>query len=199
MFLDERKRVEERERFIKSIIECEQHVDLSGYTGRTQFNDFFKEQKPELMKYFGLRKQGNQYLLLRDNDEIEKTLKRMGMFVLITNTTLSASDVLRLYRDKDGVEKCKNTMALKRLRIHSQQALEGLLFIDFLSLILYAYILRVLRERKLNKAYTIPEILFELKKLRKIYLGRKKTIITELSKRQRGGICGGVYRKLWIK
>ena len=141
------------------------------------------------MQYFGLRKSGSKYILLRDNSEIDRTLSRMGMFVLLTNTELKGEEVLRLYREKDGVEKCfdslKNNLSLKRLRIHSQQALEGLLFIEFIALILHSYMGKVLRETGMNKTVSIPEVLFELRKIKKIQFGRKKTIISETSKHQR--------------
>ena len=42
-----------------------------------------------------------------------------------------------------------------------------------------------MKESKLFKKYTVPEIMFELKKIRKIFFGEKKTMITELSKTQK--------------
>ena len=94
----------------------------------------------------------------------------MGIFVLITNADISGEEALRLYREKDGVEKCfdslKNNHSLKRLRVHSQEALEGLLFIEFLSLILYSAISKVMRESGLHTTLTITEVLFELRKIK---------------------------------
>jgi len=189
VYLNEKKQVEQREKFLKSVMECEQYLAATGYTKKKEFENFFKESKPDLMHYFGLRKTGPTYILLRDNSEIDRTLSRMGMFVLLTNTELTGEEVLRLYREKDGVEKCfdslKSNLSLKRLRIHSQLALEGLLFIEFIALILHSYMSKVLRETGINKTVSIPEILFELRKIKKIQFGRKKTIITEMSKRQR--------------
>ncbi len=189
VYLNEKKQVEQREKFLKSIIECEQYLTAKGYRKKKEFDDFFKERKPDLMQYFGLRKTGSKYILLRNNPEIDRILSRMGIFVLLTNTELNGEEVLRLYREKDGVEKCfdslKNNLSFKRLRIHSQQALEGLLFIEFIALILHSYISKVLRVTGINKTLTIPEVLFELRKIKKIQFGRKKTIISEISKRQR--------------
>jgi len=150
---------------------------------------FLPKVKPSLLPYFVLHKNGNHYELQRNTEAIDAALARMGMFVLITNTDLTGEQVLQLYREKDGVEKCfdslKNNLSLKRLRIHSQEALEGLLFIEFISLILYSAISKGIRESGLNTSLTIPEILFELRKIKKIRFGRKKTIISEISKNQR--------------
>ena len=152
-------------------------------------NDFFRESKPALLPYFGLHKNGNHFELRRDTAEINAKLSRMGMFVLLTNADISGEQALQLYREKDGVEKCfdslKNNLSLKRLRIHSQEALEGLLFIEFISLILYSQMSKTLRESGLNTSLTIPEVLFELRKIKKIRFGRKKTMISEISKQQR--------------
>ena len=189
VYLNEKKQVEQREKFLKSIIECEQYLTDKGYRKKKEFDDFFKESKPDLTQYFFLQKTGSKYIILRDNTVIDKTLARMGIFVLLTNTELNCEEVLRLYREKDGVEKCfdslKNNLSLKRLRIHSQKALEGLLFVEFISLILYSYLSKVLRDTGINKTLSIPEVIFELRKIKKIQFGRKKTIISEMSKRQR--------------
>jgi len=189
VYLNEKKQVEQREKFLKTIIECEQYLKDKGYRKKKDFDAFFKESKPDLIQYFVLQKTESKYNILRDNTAIDKSLARMGIFVLLTNTELNGEEVLRLYREKDGVEKCfdslKNNLSLKRLRIHSQEALEGLLFIEFIALILYSYLSKVLRETGMNKTLSIPEVLFELRKIKKIQFGRKKTIISEISKQQR--------------
>jgi transposase len=189
LYLNERKRVEERERLLKAIMECESYASSQGYRKKEEFDAFFRETQPGLIPYFAVRKRGARYELVRDSASIDAALSRMGMFVLISNSDLSGEEVLELYRQKDGVEKCfdalKNSLALKRLRVHSQQALEGVLFIEFLALILYAVMRGVLRQTGLNKTLSVPEVLFELRKLKKIRFGRKKTIIAEMTKRQR--------------
>lgn len=189
VYLDEKRATDEKEAFLKEIMECERYIEKEGYQGKTQINEFFTERKPSLLPYFVLHKNGNHYELQRNTEAIDAALARMGMFVLITNTDLTGEQVLQLYREKDGVEKCfdslKNNLSLKRLRIHSQEALEGLLFIEFISLILYSAISKGMRESGLNTSLTIPEILFELRKIKNIRFGRKKTIISEISKKQR--------------
>ncbi len=189
VYLNEKKQVEQRNKFLKTILECEQYVKTQKYKRKKEFNNFFIENNPSLLEYFGLKKDGSKYILVRNDTEIDNALSRMGIFVLLTNTDLSGPEVLMLYREKDGVEKSfdslKHNLDLKRLRVHSQSALEGLLFIEFLALIIYSYMTKILRESGLNKSLSIPEVLFELRKIKKIQFGRKKTIITETSKRQK--------------
>ena len=189
IYLDEQKQAEQHKRLLQEILECEQFVFSQGYSKRVEFETFFSERKPGLKHYFGLHKEGRHYELRRDTEEIDHALSRMGMFVLITNSSLTGEKVIQLYREKDGVEKCfdslKNNLSLKRLQVHSQDALEGLLLIEFIALILYSYMGRVLREHRLNTKFSIPEILFDLRKIKKIRFGRKKTMITEISSNQR--------------
>ncbi|MBW6481311.1 MAG: IS1634 family transposase [Bacteroidales bacterium] len=189
IYLDEQKQAEQHKRLLKEILECEQFVVSQSYTKRSDFESFFKERKPGLKQYFVLHKKGRYYELSRNTAEIDHALSRMGMFVLITNSELTGEQVINFYREKDGVEKCfdslKNNLSLKRLRVHSQDALEGLLLIEFVALILYSYMGKVLREHKLNTKLSIPEILFDLRKIKKIRFGMKKTIISEISSQQR--------------
>ncbi|MEW5814059.1 MAG: transposase, partial [Spirochaetota bacterium] len=96
---------------------------------------------------------------------------------------------LAFYRKKDGVEKffdsMKNGLDRKRLRIHGRKVLEGLLFIDFIALILYAFIQRTLKSGPLGKRYTLNELFYELKKLAVVTLGENQKILTEVTKKQR--------------
>jgi transposase len=110
--------------------------------------------------------------------------------VLITNDIKDAVDALRLYRDKDCVEKgfddLKNALDMKRLRVHSAAAMEGRLFVQFVALVLTAGIRSVMESSGLDRKMTMPEMLNEMKPLRSVKLhGRRKLIYTKASKKQR--------------
>ncbi|MGC8804366.1 MAG: IS1634 family transposase, partial [Candidatus Ratteibacteria bacterium] len=103
--------------------------------------------------------------------------------------TLEKEETLSLYRRKDLVEKffdtLKNELKDKRLRIHSQEVLEGRLFVSFLSLILYSALTRTMREKEFFKDYTAPELLSELKKIKMVEMENGRVYFTEVSKKQR--------------
>jgi len=107
----------------------------------------------------------------------------------LSNKMLDGKEVLRLYKRKDVVEKffdnMKHDIERKRLRIHSQETFEGRLFLDFLALIIYSRISSVMRKEGINKDLTVQELMYEFKKIKLIRLGAKKTIVTEVSKKQR--------------
>jgi len=71
------------------------------------------------------------------------------------------------------------------LRVSSKEAMEGRIFLTFLSLILYSEVSRVMKEKDLYKTYTLSEVFFELKKLRIVTLTNGKSYLTEVSKKQR--------------
>ena len=125
----------------------------------------------------------------RDEEKIEEAIRKMGYIIILSRRNIKREEIIWLYRNKDGVEKCfdiiKNELSTNRLRVHSKENMDGRLFISFITLILYSWITKVMREKKLNKKYTIEEVMYEMKKLKIIELENKKKIITEISKNQR--------------
>lgn len=113
-----------------------------------------------------------------------------GFQALLTTTFKEPLEALQVYRDKDIVEKCfddlKNTLDMKRLRMHSIETVDGRLFVQFIALILMSELRRVMRESKLIERYTVRELLLEMDPLTKIrYEGKYGLILTEVTKPQR--------------
>lgn len=95
-----------------------------------------------------------------------------GWFVLITNDVKDPVKALEIYRRKDAVEKVfddlKNDLDCKRLRIHSAQAMEGRLFIQYIALILTSKIKLIMNEAGWFKNYDMQQVIDELKSLREV-------------------------------
>ena len=72
----------------------------------------------------------------RKEDFIREQLELTGYFVILTNDSKDPEYILNIYRTKDVVEKSfdniKNEFDLERLRIHSDKAMEGRIFIGFM-------------------------------------------------------------------
>ena len=191
IYLDERKQVDQRELFLRKLMEAEELVAALDFTSREQLLGYLNDQMSSLAPYFTVRKKGPRVVLARNTRKIDAFVGRMGMFVLITSTALSSAQIIAWYRQKDGVEKCfdalKNDLFLKRLRVHSRATMEGLLFIEFVALILRTKLSAVLREMKDQKGrqpMCVPELLAELRKLKQLTFGKKKAL-SEISKTQR--------------
>ena len=117
-------------------------------------------------------------------------MNRMGKTILLTNDPkVGGEDILMFYRRKDVLEKMfdviKNELDNGRLRVSSREAMEGRLFLTYLSLIIHSALSRIMKEQDLFKTYTLAEVFCDLKKLRLVTLTSGKTYLTEISRKQR--------------
>ncbi len=66
-----------------------------------------------------------------------------GFQVLLSTHIKDPITALQVYRDKDIIEKClsdlKNSLDMKRLRMHTIETVDGRFFIQFIALILIRY------------------------------------------------------------
>jgi len=114
----------------------------------------------------------------REEDEIIADLKcnlhtgREGFFALKTNGNLSPSDALKMYREKDSVEKLfqslKNEINLKPLRVWTENSMRGAILIGFIAQLIVSLI-----------RYLVPEVKhlstkYFLKELKKLTVTLKK-------------------------
>ena len=113
-----------------------------------------------------------------------------GYLVLLTNDIKDPIEAIKVYRNKDVVEKSfdnlKNSLDMKRLRVHLKESMRGRLFIQFIALILISYIHRVMSEKDLFKNDSMPELLEELDLLNTVqFSGRYGRVTSELTKKQK--------------
>jgi transposase len=189
LILDTKRKQQQESDLHAAIIEVEHRVRERRESSHTALHAFLDETYPEWHRYFTIEYQSGSYGVQTNRSAIAQTVQRFGTLVLLTNsTTLAAEEALSMYRKKDGVEKffdaMKNGLDRKRLRIHSRRALEGMLFIDFVSLILYSHIERQLKSTPLGKHFTVHELFDELKKLSVVRLGDNQMILSEVTKHQ---------------
>ena len=113
-------------------------------------------------------KEGIEFTL--DTDKIDILLNRSGFYILISNDlSLSNNEVLRIYKDKDTIEKSfnqlKNKLDFKRLRTHVNATTDGKVFVGFIALILRAHLLGKIKGAKSTKQLTLEKVILELKKI----------------------------------
>ena len=189
IYLDEKKRVEESSRFYRRLIDAEESLREINYGSKADMEQYLSDNFKDWRKYLRIVKRSNQLTTARKVAEIEKALERMGKLILLTNYRTTAQKTISLYRRKDAIEKyfdkMKNDLDVKRLRVHSRETMEGRLFMCFVSLILYSSIATKLAERHVYKDYTAREVIYELRKIKRVQLDRERVMITEVSKKQR--------------
>lgn len=126
-----------------------------------------------------------------NNEAVTQYIKRYAGFqALFSNSIKDPVKALQVYRDKDVVEKCfddlKNQLDMKRLRMHSSEAVDGRLFVQFICLILVSALRKEMRKSDLIERYTVRELLREMEPLTRIkYTGKYGHILTEVTKPQR--------------
>ena len=126
-----------------------------------------------------------------NSEAIGAYIKRYAGFQALLSTRFKdPCEALQVYRDKDVVEKCfddlKNSLDMKRLRMHSIETVDGRLFVQFIALIFISELRRQMRATKLIEKYTVRELLLELDPLTKIHYTRTYgSILTEVTKPQR--------------
>jgi transposase len=171
------------EELTKRLLLCKQELE-NGQRNEAHENDY--EQ------YFTVKNTPVRGLQVDYNDEAISRYRRKyaGYYAIISSGKMEAFDVLRIYRNKDEVEKSfdnlKNQLDMKRLRIHSSGRMASRFFIQFIALILHSQIQRVAREHGLSNRYSPRLLLDEMESLTRIrYNGRYKAITSEVSKSQR--------------
>lgn len=92
--------------------------------------------------------------------------------MLATNDIKNKVRALKVYWNKDSVEKysndLKNDLDIKGIRIHSAAAMEGRIFIQFVSLFITTRLKQVMNEVGWFKDYDLQEVLNEMKTVRTI-------------------------------
>ena len=176
IYYDRERAAKEHDRLMHKVIMLE-----NGLAGGTVRMDC-----AEAKKYFSFQKnKEGTYNIHRKEDVIREQLELTGYFVIMTNDSKDPGYILNIYRTKDVVEKSfdniKNELDLERLRIHSDEAMEGRIFIGFISLIITSYIRGVMEDKNLYSSYSLSKLYSELKKLRLIQFKNGKTVLTELT------------------
>lgn len=188
MYLNDQRRLQEQNRLMSYLIEAETLFQAAPAGSSEAVTIELDERYPEWRRYLRVEHQRGRPAIRRIAAAISQHVERAGILVLITNANITAQQALSYYRKKDGVEKLfdamKHGIDRRRLRIHSRTSLEGVLFVNFLSLIAYSYIQRTLRETGLSKDLTVREVFHTLRKLSVVQYGSGTPLVTEVTKNQ---------------
>lgn len=143
-------------------------------------------------KYFFVKetpKRGKQ--ILYNQQAVDAYKKNVaGFLVLLTNDIKDPVEALKIYRNKDVVEKSfdnlKNVLDANRLRVHLEENMKGRLFIQFIALILVSFIHRVMNEKNLFKLGSLSGLIQELELLSTVtFSGHYNQVTSELTKKQK--------------
>jgi len=172
----------------KMLIEIEEKINSKRYTDKEVLKEEIEEIAEGYTKYYRITEKNGTYIIERDEKIIEEQIRKFGTFILITNDqNQSMIKILELYKRKDQIEKIfdcmKNDIDRDRLRIHTTERAEGVIFILYLVLIIMAYIEKIIKQKEILKNYTKREIIYELKKLKLTQFANGINILNEMSKK----------------
>jgi len=190
LYLDEKRKGEEIQHFLKKIIELEEKTRQKAFKKNAEIKEYLENTLKGSSKFFSFSTRKGKTKIFRKETPLCEITGRMGKTIIISNDfALDGKDSLRLYRKKDFIESLfdtmKNELKDKRLRIHSSEALEGRLFLSFLALILHSGVTKIMRGKNLFKDYSLTELLYEFKKIKRVEMENGKIFLTEVSKKQR--------------
>jgi transposase len=90
-----------------------------------------------------------------DREALAAAERQDGRYLLVTNDlTLSHHEMFRLYREKDGVEKCfrisKSDLKVSPLFLHKDKRIASMLFINMVALLAYTLLQRQIQQQGLQ-------------------------------------------------
>lgn len=151
-----------------------------------------KENAWAYQKFFIVKQTPKRGRKVIENTQAVEAVKKKyaGFFCILTVDKMEAQEALLTYRRKEVVENCfddmKNTLDMKRLRIHSSAAMEARLFLQFIALILLSQLRRIKNQHTSLKNLTVREIMEAMETIVEIhYSGRYGKITTEVDPLQR--------------
>jgi transposase len=153
------------------------------------------KQKPDesmnhqdVKKYLIVRKSDKNeagYTVNIKHDAVSDELANNGWLVIISNHVDNAADAIKIYRDKDVVEKgflrMKNCLDMARLRVHSDEAMQNKIFVGFIALIIMAHIHKVMSENRMYDSWTMKKLIKILERLQVHHI-KNDRIISPLTK-----------------
>jgi transposase len=146
----------------------------------------------EYKKFFTVKETPKRGRKVTENEKAVDAArnKYAGFFAIMTTKKMDAVTALELYRRKEAVENCfddlKNSLDMNRLRIHSSQAMDSRIFLQFISLILLSRVRQIAKQSPALKRLGVRDIMEAMETIVEVkYSGRYGSVITEADPIQR--------------
>ena len=158
----------------------------------SQLDAASEKELKRFTRFFDIRADNGKLAFARNYDRIDEASKNCGIFCILTNTGLTSTEALGIYRKKDTIEKgfddIKNHIDMKRMRSHKEATVDGKLFCAFIALIATSEIANVLKEfngASRQRAMSKRGLMSELEKIRVLLTPDGKRFLNPLTKNQR--------------
>ena len=178
LYYNAAKAAEEFDKLTQKLLVCKRELEME---------DLQEANKELYERFFIMKKTPQRGLSVAYNDdEIQKYRKRYaGFSCILTNVKTDSGELLDTYRGREVVENCfddlKNSLDMRRLRIHSSEAMDSRLFIQFLALTLICKIRMVAKQSAGLRFMTFRDILEAMETIVRItFSGRYGATLSEI-------------------
>ena len=129
----------------------------------------------------------NEYYSLMDAGKAPKfSPEKAGKIAILTNTGEKPQTVFELYKFRNDIEEAfdvfKNLLQVDTPYLRDDDTLRGYVFVSFISLLAYYRILKLLKDRKINRRISVKDALLQLSKIYLTDVG-DRTIMAEIPKK----------------
>lgn len=172
------------------VLQLEDKADKLEFTSINVAEEWLNENAKKIKAFLKIDAQNNKFRIIRNAEAINKASKTFGMTLIVTTKINSEKkSLLNEYRSRDMAEKIfdtyKNSTNNDRLRSGDNDAVQGRIFIAFLSVILHSLFESKLKNSMLLKNYSVQEALALLRKIKILKLESGKTILLDVPKKAR--------------
>jgi len=103
----------------------------------------------------------------------------LGTIAVVTDMQIPASEIYSLLKSRVEIETMfdafKNILHADRTYMREDYQLEGWMFVNFIAIVLYYRLIRMLTEKKLLKNYTPKDVLLHLSRINKLKINNEWT------------------------
>jgi transposase len=179
---------DEIHRFYRDLSELEEHLkklEKEKFQSKHEMIEELKNTCNSYYQYFKYEiKPGWSFKYQLKHKAIQRRNNRMGKTVLFTTTSFDAKEILKLYREKDVIDKVFEIMkhhGLSPLKTTTEDSTKA-----YVNLVIIGYLLLALLRNKLkDKNLSIEKILHHLDGIKEILFFNNSTTIAELTKEQK--------------
>ena len=192
------KAAEEKDKFARKLAKWKNELKMHAERDENEW---------AYKKYFVVTETAEEGRIVSENNEAinAEMKKQTGFFCILTKQKMDAAEILDLYRKKECVENCfddlKNTLDMKRLRMHSSAAADAKMFLQFIAAIILSKIRAIKNQDSTLKNMSIREIMEAMETISEIKLPNSgNTMFTETGKIQREiAKTFGVNHETWLQ
>ncbi len=187
-YYDPKREQDERNSFYNRLNDIIEYVQEKAIPSWKKPVAVFKERAKDMANYLKWTVVDDHFEVTVRMNAVAQRINRLGCFFIFYSGNFDWMTCLSTYRERDVVEKgfdtLKNDLRALPLNAKTESTIRGLLFVNYLSLIVRMRLINQIRETGLLKNYTVEKLLLELEKIKKIQLVNEDVLVTEITKKQ---------------